>query len=184
MELKYPAMGICGLSCVLCPRYHTDGCSRCGGCKSAFRMGAGCPFITCAVKKKGIEFCWECAEQADCDRWKKHREAGRHRDSFKCYQKINEDIDLILENGFDAYWKLQRERENLLEAMLSEYNEGRSKNYYCIAATVMEIEELKEALASAKRDTEGMDVKSRAKVLHGILDGIGEKKGYRIKLRK
>jgi hypothetical protein len=25
-------------------------------------MAVGCPFITCAVKKKGIEFCWDCEE--------------------------------------------------------------------------------------------------------------------------
>ena len=184
MDIRYPAMGICGLSCLLCPRYHTDGSSRCGGCKSEFRMGAGCPFITCAVKKKGIEFCWECAEYHDCERWRKHREAGRTGDSFKCYQKINEDIDFILEKGFDEYWGLQREREEILREMLRGFNEGRSKNYYCIAATVMETGELREALDKAARESEGMDSKGRSKALHAILDGIAEKKGYVLKLRK
>jgi len=45
MIIKYPEIGICGLSCRLCPRYHTESKSRCGGCKSEFRMSAGCPFI-------------------------------------------------------------------------------------------------------------------------------------------
>lgn len=184
MKIKYPEMGVCGLSCLLCPRYHTDGGSRCGGCKSAFRMGAGCPFITCAVKKRGIEFCWQCAEHAVCTKWQKHRDAGRAGDSFKCYQKLNNDIELIDGNGFEAYWKLQREREALLKEMLSDVNEGRSKSYYCIAATVMEIGELREALALARRDAEGMDSRDRAKVLHAILDGIAEMKGYLLALRK
>ena len=184
MEIRYPAMGICGLSCLLCPRYHTDGSSRCGGCKSEFRMGAGCPFITCAVKKKGIEFCWECAEHDDCERWRKHREAGKAGDSFKCYQKINADIDLIMAHGFDAYWAIQREREEILKEMLDGFNEGRSKNYYCIAATVMETGELREALAKATEESDGMDIKGRSRALHAILDGIAEKKGYYLKLRK
>jgi len=184
MELQYPAMGICGLSCVLCPRYHTDGSSRCGGCKSEFRMGAGCPFITCAVKKKGIEFCWECGEHRNCEKWKKHREAGMIRDSFKCYQKINADIDFILQNGFDTYWALQREREDILTEMLSEFNEGRSKSYYCVAATVMETADLREALSKAREESQGLDAKGRAKTLHGKLDTIAERKGYRLKLRK
>lgn len=182
--MKYTAMGVCGLSCVLCPRYHTDGSSRCGGCKSEFRMGAGCPFITCAVKKKGIEFCWECGEHTACEKWRKHREAGRTGDSFKCYQKINADIDCILENGFDAYWAIQGEREELLKKMLAEFNEGRSKSYYCIAATVMEIKELKGALTTAARESEGTDIKARAKGLHSVLDEIAAQKGYVLKLRK
>lgn len=147
-------------------------------------MGAGCPFITCAVKKKGIEFCWECAEQADCDRWRRHREAGRTRDSFKCYQKINSDIDFIRENGFDAYWENQQEREKLLKGMISGFNEGRSKNYYCIAATVMEVEELREALEKAKAESAGMDSKGKAKALHRVLDTIAAQKGYVLRLRK
>ncbi len=35
--------------------------------------------------------------------------------------------------------------------MLQEFNEGRSKSYYCIAATVMEIGELEEALTRSRR---------------------------------
>jgi len=184
MEIKYPAMGICGLSCLLCPRYHTDGSSRCGGCKSEFRMGAGCPFITCAVKRRGIEFCWECGEHRDCEKWRKHRDAGRTGDSFKCYQKINGDVDCILENGFETYWKAQREREEILREMLAGFNEGRSKNYYCIAATVLEIGELREALKKAARESEGMDTKARSKALRTILDGIAAEKNYLLKLRR
>ncbi len=60
MEIKYPQVGICGLSCILCPMYQTDSKSKCEGCKSETRMIIGCPFITCAIKKRGIEFCWEC----------------------------------------------------------------------------------------------------------------------------
>lgn len=61
-QIKYPEIGICGLSCRLCPMYNTKAKSKCVGCKSKNRMAVGCPFITCAVKKKGIEFCWDCEE--------------------------------------------------------------------------------------------------------------------------
>jgi hypothetical protein len=56
MAIKYPKMGICGLSCQLCPMYHTDANSRCEGCKSKSRMTLGCPFITCAINKRGLSF--------------------------------------------------------------------------------------------------------------------------------
>jgi len=184
MEIKYPEVGICGLSCQLCPRYHTDGSSRCGGCKSEFRMGAGCPFITCAVKKKGIEFCWDCGEGDTCEKWRKHREAGSRADSFKCYQKLNADIDFVRESGFPEYKKLQNQREEILQEMLRNYDEGRSKSYYCIAATVLDIAELREALAKAGERSDGLDRKGRAKLLHSLLDETAAEKGYFLQLRK
>ena len=184
MQIKYPEIGICGLSCRLCPSYNTDAASKCNGCKSEARMAVGCPFITCAIKGKGIEFCWQCEESATCKKWGKHREASKQFDSFKCYQTLEEDIAFIQKNGVDEFRKNQEIREHLLKEMLQNYNEGRSKSYYCIAATVMEIEELNTALAQAKRDAGKAEIKERAKVLHSILDIIAQQKHYLLKLRK
>jgi len=147
-------------------------------------MTVGCPFITCAVKKKGIEFCWDCEENKTCEKWKKHREAGKKSDSFKCYQKLEEDIRFIQKNGIREFEKTQKNREDLLKVMLKDYNEGRSKSYYCIAATVLETKELKEVITIAKNRTTGLDIKEKSKVLHSILDDLAVKKCYWLKLRK
>lgn len=147
MKINYPEIGVCGLSCRLCPMHHIAGESRCGGCKTEARMAVGCPFITCAVKKKGIEFCWDCEENTACEKWKKHR-------------------------------------ENLLKEMLREFNEGRSKSYYCISATVLELDEIEMALDEAKKNSVGLDVKGKSRRLHSILDGIAGKKKYQLKVRK
>ena len=172
MIFKYPEIGVCGLSCRLCPRYQSEGESRCFGCKTESRMSAGCPFITCAVKKKGIEFCWDCKVGATCEKWKKHRESGKLHDSFKCYRKLEDDISFVLKNGVDAFERSQKQREGLLKQMLREFNDGRSKNYYCIATTVLEIDELKKALDEAREGAGEMDIKDRSKKLHSILDKI------------
>ncbi|MDM7991832.1 MAG: DUF3795 domain-containing protein [Candidatus Fermentibacter sp.] len=66
--MNHPEIGICGLSCRLCPRFHTAGTSRCEGCRGGNRVAAGCPFITCAVKRRGIEFCWDCGDACTCER--------------------------------------------------------------------------------------------------------------------
>jgi beta-mannanase len=68
--------------------------------------------------------------------------------------------------------------------MLDNFNDGRSKSYYCIAATVMEIKELEEAMLKAIKDSNGLDVKDKSRILHKILDGIAEKKEYNLRLRK
>ncbi len=182
MDIHYPEIGICGLSCRLCPRYHTEGESRCSGCKTESRMGAGCPFITCAIKKKHLEFCCDCEESLTCDKWKKHREAGRSHDSFKCYQKLEEDIAFIQEHGIRQFEEAQKAREALLKIMLQEFNEGRSKSYYCIAATVLTPEELRDALDEARRS--GVDIKSRSRALHAALDKAAARNGRSLRLRK
>jgi len=184
VNIRYPEIGICGLSCRLCPAYHAGETRWCDGCKREKRMKVGCPFITCALKKKGIEFCWDCDEQNECERWLKHRSYGKNADSFKCYQTLEKDIAFTLHSGVAAFEQEQKERERILTAMLQEFNEGRSKRYYCIAATVMEKEELKRALTQAKTQSKGLDLKAKAKVLHVILDDIAKKKGYQFHLRK
>jgi hypothetical protein len=183
MNIKYPEIAICGLSCRLCPHYHTEGPSRCEGCKTESRMGAGCPFITCA-RKKGVEFCWDCKEHDTCEKWAKHRESGKKADSFKCYQKLEDDIAFVRTNGIEAFERTQETRERLLRKMLDEFNDGRSKSYYCIAATVMEIGELESALAQVREDAGGMDRKERARALHTVLDGIAAQRNYCLNLRK
>ena len=184
MKIKYPEIGICGLSCRLCPNYNTEAKSRCLGCKSEGRIAVGCPFITCALKKKGIEFCWDCEESNTCEKWKKHREAGKKFDSFKCYQKLEEDIAFIRENGVVKFDKMQRVREQLLKELLQHFNEGRSKSYYCVVSTVMEIEELKEALNKAKGNSSGLELKEKSKLMHTLLNEIAENRQYYVKLRK
>ena len=183
-KILYSEIGVCGLSCRLCPNYHIGSINRCLGCKSDGRMAVGCPFITCAVKKKEIEFCWECNESTLCEKWRKHRENGKKYDSFKCYQTLEKDITFIQEHGIEAFVKDQKIREQLLREMLELFNEGRSKSYFCIAATILDIDELRKAVETAKQQINGMDIKNRSKVLHAIVDEIAKSKGYYLKLRK
>ena len=184
MKIEYPEIGVCGLSCRLCPNYHIEGESRCGGCKSDGRMKVGCTFITCAVKRKGIEFCWQCTEQEGCQRWRQHREWGKHHDSFICYQRLEDNIEFLRGQGIEAFVEDQQARERLLMAMLAEFNEGRSKTYYSIAATIMDLEELEDAIALGRKRSTGMDIKAKARDLHAVLDAIARTSGYRLKLRK
>ncbi len=182
--IKYPLLGVCGLSCRLCPRRHAGGESPCEGCKSEYRMSAGCPLINCAVKKKDVEFCWECDSSTDCERWSKHLAYGRQHDSFKCYQTQERDVSAIQDGGVAKFETEQIEREQLLDEMLRGFNDGRSKSYFCIAATVMETDELKQALVEAGRESRELDIKGKARALCKVLDEIASKNGYQLKLRK
>ena len=182
--IRFPEIGICGLSCRLCPSFVTQAQSRCGGCKSELRMRVGCPFITCAVKRKGLEFCWECEESRTCTKWLAHRKYGQEYDTFKCYQTLEDDIAYIEKHGVLVFEREQKAKEKILREMLVNFNEGRSKSYLCIAASVFSIQDLKGALSDAHQRSKGRDLKEKAAVLHSILDRMAEERGYDLKLRK
>ena len=101
-----------------------------------------------------------------------------------CYQKLEDNIASIKRHGVDSFEKSQRIRENLLNDMLSDFNEGRSKTYYCISATIFEIKDLKAALAQARKDSDGLTIQERSKILHTIMDKIAKDKQYYLGLRK
>jgi len=67
--------------------------------------------------------------------------------------------------------------------MLQQFNEGRSKTFYCIASTVVEIKNLENALSKAKKQSEDLNIKEKTKILHKILNNITERKNYYLKLR-
>lgn len=82
---KYPKIGYCGINCVLCPRYYTDGESRCSGCcgdmiNISFNY---CPFVNFAGKKKQLEFCSEC-DEFPCSKFGKFKDI----DSFVTHKNI------------------------------------------------------------------------------------------------
>jgi hypothetical protein len=182
--VRYPTTGVCGLSCILCPNHNRDTKSKCPGCKTEFRFGAACPILNCAIKKKGVEFCWDCPDCKTCDKWRRHRESGKTRDSFICYQKLEENISFVEKHGIEAFEKIQNRRVELLKELLNEFNDGRSKSYYCIAATVLEIGELEKAIDEGKNNAVNHDAKSKAKIMRELIDDIAAQKGYTLKLRK
>jgi hypothetical protein len=184
MNIKHVEIGVCGLSCRLCPMYNSETKNRCACCKSPSRIAMGCPFITCAVKRKGIEFCWECAENATCKKWREHREAGKRYASFKCYQTIEDDITFVQNRSVAEFEKEQKAGECLLKEMLQHFDDGRSKSYYCIASTLLEIEDLKITLAKTDAKSANLMPKEKASVMHALLDSVSKEKGYSLKLRK
>lgn len=109
---------------------------------------------------------------------------GKLHDSFVCYQKLESNISFIQEHGIAEFEKQQKSREQLLGEMLKEFNEGRSKTYYCIAATVLEIGDLEKSLAEARKQASGLEPKEKARILHAILDRVADRKKRYLRLRK
>ena len=177
---KYPTIGACGLDCSLCPRYYTQGPSRCPGCcgPDFFSKHPSCSLITCCVKKKKLEVCALC-EDFPCSKFDKILNSPV--DSFLTYRKVRHNLYFIKENGIEKFIERQKKRIKLLETMLNDYDEGRSKSFYCIAAALLSIESLEKSLNNVEKSD---NIKTRAKNLKKILNEMASKEGVELKLRK
>jgi len=73
--------------------------------------------------------------------------------------------------------------------MLEEFNEGRSKSFYCITATLLPLENIKESLDAAEKKVKELNIwkehiKTKAKILRDIINRIAESSNIDLKLRK
>ena len=181
---RYPSIGVCGLDCGLCPHFYTEGDSRCPGCcgKDFFNKHPSCGFITCCVKKKGVEVCALC-EEFPCTRFK---DVGNY-DSFVTYRNVMITLDFIKKHGIEKYYSKQKERMALLVSMLETFNDGRKKSFYCIACSLLSVEGLKNALTQAlsiTKEKKIKEVKEKAKVLKTLLDEASSLENVELSLRK
>ena len=180
-------LGCCGIDCGLCPRYYTEGESRCPGCfgKDFAEKHPPCSLATCCVKKHNLEACGQCKE-FPC---KKYENEKIEKDSFVTHKKMMANQRYVQKNGIEKYIEEQNIRIKILEKMLQEFNDGKSKSYFCIAATLLDIKCLNKSLIEAekKMQKEKMsadDFKGKTKVLKGILSEYADKNNVELKLRK
>lgn len=91
----------------------------------------------------------------------------------------------IKEHGIDAFIDLQKKRIELLREMIDNFNDGRSKSFYCRVSSFFDVVLLRNSIDKAHRQIEAetidtSDIKKRAKILKNILNEIALKEGMEI----
>src|SRR5215469_1380412 len=96
---KYYILGCCGIDCGLCPRFYTEGDSKCPGCfgPNFSEKHPPCSFATCCVKNHNLEVCGQCIEYP-C---KKFKDKNIEKDSFVTHKKMLENHDYIKRSGIE-----------------------------------------------------------------------------------
>jgi hypothetical protein len=184
---KYPIVGACGLNCGLCPRYHTEGTSRCPGCGGPDfgQKHPSCGFITCCVKQRGLETCAQCTDWADCERVAKNLEAAKYHDSFLSYRPLADNFAFIQKHGIEEFVRREVEKQEFLRHLINNYDEGRSKSFYCTSCQLIPLDRLREALAEAEAEiTASADVKERARLVRAAINSLADALQIDLKLRK
>ncbi len=181
----YPILAACGLDCGLCPAYHRETRSRCRGCSGEgfWNKNPGCGFITCCVKQKGLEVCAQCVEFEFCPRIMNHLRNSRTADSLLSYIPVAENFEYVQKHGIEAWARREEEKIAFLKTLLENYNDGRSKSFYCLSVQLLPLEQLKKALAEQQIDSDAA-MKDRARLVREAFNALAGENGVELKLRR
>ncbi len=137
----HPTIGCCGIDCGLCPRYYTRGTSRCPGCAGKGFAGKHptCAILTCC-SRRGLETCGTC-DDFPCDRVKRWDSA----DSFVTHRTCIANLHRIREDGMTLFLAQQAQRMQLLDKLLEQVDDGRSKSFFCLSTALLPVAEMQAA---------------------------------------
>ena len=177
-------VGCCGLYCGLCPRFQSESPGRCRGCK-ILCLTFSCKIFNCCVKRKGLTTCAEC-DDFPCE---KNNPETHQYEYFVTNKICIPNLYRIKEVGLEIWLEEQKRRQLILENLLTNYNEGRSKSFYCTATALMPVSLIEKAISEAKEimannRVNDLDIKSKARILKSIIQVLASKSDIDLKLRK
>ncbi len=101
--------------------------------------------------------------------------------------------NFIKEHGIEKFVGQQKKRIKLLETMIKNFDDGRSRSFYCKATALLDLTSLKNSLDKATKriKTENIisdDIKIKSKILKEILEeilnGVSLKEGVEVVKKK
>jgi len=178
---KYPLFSACGLNCGLCPRYYTDGPSRCPGCggENFLETHCSCSILPCC-ERKNIEYCFDC-DEFPCKKY----DGADLSDSFITHKNQFKDLEKAKRIGIEAYAGELNEKISIIEELLKNYNDGRRKSFYCIAVNLLELKDIKAVMKKIKENTtKEMSIKEKATIAVKLFEDMASQRNISTKLRK
>jgi hypothetical protein len=177
LSRKDLTFSLCGLNCGLCPMRLGGYCPGCGG-------GAGnqpCAIARCSLQHDSVEYCFLCSE-FPCTKY----DGAEAYDSFITHQRQPSDIQRAQEIGMEAYDIEQTKKYEILKTLLSNYDDGRRKMFYCVAVNLLplpQIEKIMEQVAD-NPSIDSLTVKEKAAYIVALFQDDASREGLVLKLRK
>ncbi len=149
---------------------------HCGGCGNG---NQSCRIAKCSLEQGGIEYCYECRHYP-CDKYLHVDEY----DSFITHRRQKADLEKAQSIGIEEYNLEQREKMRILDYLLTNYNDGRRKNFFCVAVNLLELSEIKEAIKqlAANEELPSLPIKEQSSYVADILQKIADRRGVKLKL--
>lgn len=174
-ERKNQLLSLCGLNCGLCPMFLGK---HCGGCGNG---NQSCAIARCSIEQGNVEYCFECK----CYPCEKYQHIDDF-DSFITHKQQKSDLEKAQRIGIDKYNLEQKEKMQILDYLLSSYNDGRRKTFFCVAVNLLELSEIQEVVKQIEANSElpALSVKERSLYVVNVFQEIADKRGLCLKLNK
>ena len=171
---------LCGLNCGLCTMRIGGYCPGCGGGEG----NQGCAIARCSLRHKGVKYCFQCGEYPCA----KYQGADAY-DSFITHRNQISDLARAREIGIEAYNEEQRQKSEILQFLLDNFNDGRRKTFYCLAVNLFELEDLESLMSqidslTTKPGWEDFSEKEQAKQVVSLFQDVASQRSIELVLRK
>jgi hypothetical protein len=180
-QRQYPLFSACGLNCGLCPRYQTDGTSKCPGCagEGFLTKHPSCGVLSCC-QRRGMDYCYLC-EEYSCVKYN----GADASDSFITHQNQLKDFEKVKQIGLDVYQSELNEKVDILRKLLDDYNDGRQKNFFCMAVNLLELQDVEHVMKQIAGETKSDEsIKERSMTAVRLFKAMAEKRNIILQLRK
>ena len=174
-ERKNQLFSLCGLNCGLCPMLLRNYCGGCGNGNQS------CKIAKCGLEHGEIEYCYEC-KQYPCEKYQHIDEF----DSFITHRRQKADLVRAQSIGIEQHNLEQQEKIQILSHLLSNYNDGRRKNFFCVAVNLLELSELQEAMKQIQSNDELflLSFKAQCSYVAEVFQKIADRRNIKLQLIK
>jgi hypothetical protein len=180
---EYPMFSLCGLNCGLCPNFQTEGASKCPGCggEDFALKHPSCKVINCSKKHGQFEYCFQCPSYP-CEKYLQPYTV----DSFITYANVRKDMEKAQNYGIENYKAELDEKLLILEYLLTNFNDGRRKNYYCLAVNLLDLPVLQSIHRQIVDNISGLTLSQKEKInlILPLFEAQASAQNIEIKLRK
>lgn len=167
-------LSLCGLNCGLCPMKLGNHCGGCGKGNQSYRIAK------CSMEQH-VEYCFEC-DKYPCD---KYNEIN-HYDSFITHENQLNNLCRAKLIGAEQYNKEQIEKVKILQILLNRFNNGKRKNFYCIAVNLLDLNDLNEIfqLISTNEEFNNLSENNQCEYVYHMFKNKEIEKNIKFKLRR
>ena len=94
------------------------------------------------------------------------------------------NLEYIKDNGIQSFIEQQKVRIDILKEFISNYNDGRSKSFFCISCALLPLDKLQEINQLIKTHDVPFDLKALNKQLKVLLKEAADELNIDLKLSK
>ena len=159
------------------------GSSKCPGCggENFHIQHPTCAVITCNQKHDNVEFCFQCSSYP-CERYGRPSDS----DSFITYRNRLSDFEKAKRDGIERYAGVLNEKIEILEFLIDNYNDGKSKGFYCLAVNLLEPDALRDVMQKIREEIGLVDapMKEKAGQIRSLLEASAVEAGVGAEVEK